>query len=530
MSKLTTAELMTLWNSVVDPGYSQPFNDAKASGKQGHIEVFEQAAEQFARASEMVERTTQAMYISSWSGQTDLPASGEGRALVTMSIARTKLFERSITLVAGSILFDELADDYGPNGAVTSATGRRFILAQSVTFAPGEAGPFLVTAIAERPGYGYNLCEPDSIRQIDQPGVGLANMRATLVPGSGTHRLIVTPYPDVVIPESVGQYIEFVGGLNTGDVRRVVGYERASAPHGGIAVLAATAVVRGVIAGTFVEGETVTLPGISGTLLRVVGDQLVVDRSSGGPLAVGATITGASSGATALIAQINQAADMYPDEPGNPAGATGAAWRILDWVEDLGITVTHVLAPTGGKSAMLDELGDERKIYRQPNETDEAYRKRVSKVADQISPNAIRRICNRILVPLGASICLRESGLPKFQGLYCDVEPGADPTSAFAFDLDFTLRPADRFKLLVDYLESRAFFLVGVPPISSEDFGCAFDDVGTSNAFDCSPYWAFFDGFSLTSATIYRQLWAAIDTARAAGVGFDFYVETIGCI
>lgn len=532
MAALTPAELMALWYSVVDRSYSQPFQDAAAAGRQGHIEVFEQAAEQFARASEMVERSTQAMYLRPWSGQSDQPAAGEGRATVTLTITRTKLFEKTITLTAGSILFEELTNDYGPNGAVEVATGRRFMLTQTVTFAPGEAGPVSVTAIAENPGYGYNLCEIGSIRQISQPGAELTNMRATVVLGGGAHRLIVTPTPDVVVPEHVGQYIEFIGGLNTGSIARVIGYERPSPTgvvHGGVALLAPTAVVRGVIVGVFVEGETVTLPGISGVLLRVNGDQLIIDRSSGGPLTVGATVTGAVSGATALITQVDQSGDLFAEQPGNPPGAIGAAWRAIPWADDLGIVVTNAAVPAGGRSAMLDELGDERKIYRQPNESDESYRKRVSQVADQISPNAIRRICNRILVPLGASICLRESGLPKFQGLYFDVDPGADPVRAFAFDLDFAVRPADRFKLLVDYLEMRAFFLVGVPPLGSEDFGAAFDE-GASNAFDCSPYWCFFDGYSLTAANIYRQLWAAIDAARAAGVGFDLYVENIGCI
>jgi hypothetical protein len=97
---------------------------------------------------------------------------------------------------------------------------------------------------------------------------------------------------------------------------------------------------------------------------------------------------------------------------------------------------------------MLDEWGDERKIYRQAGEVDTDYRKRVARVGDKISPNAIKRITNRILVPLGTNACLREVGLSKFRGMFFDGDSNiVDPTFAFAFDLDFIARPQDRFKL-----------------------------------------------------------------------------------
>lgn len=90
------------------------------------------------------------------------------------------------------------------------------------------------------------------------------------------------------------------------------------------------------------------------------------------------------------------------------------------------------------------------------------------------------------------------------------------------------LRASDRFKLLLDYLEFRAFFLLGVPPSDAGDFGVAFD-AGSHNAFDAFPYLAFYDGFPATTAVLYRSTWQAIDAVRAAGVGFDLYLEASGC-
>jgi hypothetical protein len=538
MAYLTAAELMALWRSVVDDGYAQPFVDADAAGLGGNIEVFEQAAEQLSRASQMIETTTQGMYILPWSGQDNVPSAGANNASVTLTLSRTNLFENAVTITAGSILFEEVASDWGPLGTVDAITGRRFTLLNSFTFAPGEAGPFSVAAIAERPGYGYNQVEPGNIKQIVQIGSGLTNIRAAVAPGISLHLLIVAPNPDVVIPELVGQYIELVAGLNAGQVRRVIGYSppvtTGLIPNGGTAVLAATGIFSSTITGTFIPGEeiTQTVAGVitaRGILLRSSLGRIVVDRLDGA-FAVGATSTGSQSGATAAITIIDQSPDMFPEAYGVPVGATGATWRVLDWADDLGMVVTNAASPANGTSAMLDEWGDERKIYRQAGEVDTDYRKRVARVGDKISPNAIKRITNRILVPLGTNACLREVGLSKFRGMFFDGDSNiVDPTFAFAFDLDFIARPQDRFKLLLNYLEFRAFFLLGIPPVTTGDFGC-FCDSGSTSFTDIAPLYSFFDGFNLNACELYITLWAAVDSARAAGVGFDFYIERYTCL
>jgi hypothetical protein len=90
------------------------------------------------------------------------------------------------------------------------------------------------------------------------------------------------------------------------------------------------------------------------------------------------------------------------------------------------------------------------------------------------------------------------------------------------------LSPFDRFRLNLDYLEFRAFFLLGVPPLGIDEFGIAYD-AGPHNAFDASPFLAFTDGFPVGAAITYRAIWQDIDKRRAGGVGFDLVVETLGC-
>lgn len=523
---LTFDDLAALWLAGVDPGYSRPFLDGKAAGNETGIEAFEQGFTQLARVSESVDRTTQAMFILPWSGQTDEPARGAAKARVTLRIERSKLFVHPLSFMRGQVIVAEIMTDYGKTGGQEVRTGRRFVVDRTLTFGPGEAGPLFVEAVAERPGFSFNLSPVGSLRVIEQPGSALANMRATIAPGVSSHRLIAWPEPDVPIPEHVGQYVEIVAGANAGQVRRVVGYERPSTvvPHGGVMVLAATGVLRVVgVVGPFSEGEEI-VNGTGGraTFLRLAGDRMVIEIIAGA-FAAGDVLAGILTGAIATIDVIDQPPDMVAE-----VGA--CAWRMLAWDLGLGVTVTNEAFPVGGVAPMLDELGEERGLPRSPGEGDESYRKRISRLADVVSPNAIRRICNRILVPYGSTVCLREIGQAPFRGFFFDGDASSvDPRFAWAWDLDAVARPADRWKVLVDYLEMRAFFVLGVPQYSFGEFGMAYD-AGFSDAFDAAPWLAFFDGSPVTAAILYRSIWQAVDKAKAGGVGFDLYFERHGCI
>jgi hypothetical protein len=424
------------------------------------------------------------------------------------------------------IAVEELAVDFGAEGAIDYATGRRFALVTPAVFPMGSPGPIEVDADATRPGEGHNNPEPGSIRRIVQVGAGFANDGASLTPGTTQHRLVVRPEPDVIVAEHVGQHIEFVDGSNAGRVARVVGYEGpvidATAPTGGTALLAACGIYRcSVVLGTFEVGEIVEQSS-SGARTRVPyllpSPYVALERVEGELDLAGSPLLGTRSGAGAVLESIEESPDLI-------AEAGTASWRVLDWAGDLGVVVTHDARPAGGRDAWLDEIGDERGVRRGSGEEDDAYRPRVGALGDAISPRAILRIANRILAPYGHSAVLREVGYPSLRGLFYDGDPSnTDPAVAFAYDLDPDARPDDRFKVALDYTDFRAFFLIGVPPLGLGEFGAAYD-IGSSNAYDAAPYLAFYDGFPLTAAAIYRAIWQEIYRARGGGVGFDLYLE-----
>lgn len=525
---LSRDDLLAVWRSVVDPGYSRPLVD---KGDGHGLEVYGQAAEQFARVSDAIDRTTQAMYIFPWSGQTQEPSGGGARAQVTLTFTRSAFFEFPLVLKAGWTVVEEVTTDFSKEGPVVVATGRRYVLAEDVAFEMGSPGPVQVVAVAEREGWGYNNAAPGEITRVVQVAPGFANDLASVVPQASSNLLRVANRMDVVVPEHVGQYVVMTAGSNAGQVRRVVDYQGpqpgALPPNGGTAVLDASGIYRlNLLAGTFEPGEVVEQfpSGATGVfVLQQAGPpaRLVLERT-GGEFVVGQAIVGAQSGAQAVPDAIEQ-------PPGMTAESGTASWLVLDWEDDFALAVTNEIAPAGGRAGMLDALGRERTIDRSSGEGDEHYRDRVGEPADVVAPNALARAANRVLGPLGETGCLREVGTVKFPGMYFDGDPAeVDPTVAFAYDLDFTIRPQDRFKLNLDYREFRAFFLMGVPPMGAGDFGAAYDD-GPTNAYDAAPFLAFTDGFPLTAATIYRSVWQALDKARAGGVGFELYQETIGC-
>lgn len=522
MPAFTRDQLMDLWRSVMDPGYTQPLLAGGGTG----VELVEQAAEQFARASTMVNRNGQAMFIMPNSGQTDEPAGGARRATVALVFERSGIALQEATFYAGQVLVEVATTDFGPDGPVEVLPGRRYVVGSTTCFVPGSLR-VTATATAEKPGYGYNLPLSGTIVRFVQPGSTLANDRAQVVPGATGHQLVLRPAADVLGVQSIGQYVE-LQGTNAGAIRRVVDYvPPTDSTTGGTAVLAATGVLAVDATAGFIVGEAVeqASTGATGTLIAASAGYVVYDRTSLADFAVGA-IDGIASGAGANVTAIEQAAGLLAD--------TSASWAVLGWDTDFAMTVTNEASPEGGRSAMLDELGHDRDVNRSPGETDDQYRVRVWKLPDVVSPNAVKRAANRVLAAHGAAACFREVGAVDalFPGFFYDVSPadvGADAKYAYAYDLDFDVRPQDRFKLVMDYVEFRAFFEIGVPPAALGEFGYFYDVLGEINFYDSSPYLTFFDGFPMVSADMNRRVWEAVNKAKAGGVGFDLYEERLGC-
>lgn len=519
---LTEQELFELWRSVVDPEYASPLLTNPESG----IELIEQTAAQLAATSRAVDQTFQSLYILPWSGQTNPPASGAVKAVVALQVTRTGRGALSADLpilFQVGLAFDHAPDDYSDEGSMQVTTGRRYLAVDYAVLPGGQLGPVTVVAASEGWAAGYNLPLPGTIRVLDQLGSGLSNAGASVIPTTWTNRLVLSPEPEVLTPDQIGQYLQFTAGANAGQIVRMVGYEPATPGNGGTAILASEGwlVITGV-AGTFIPGEALELPVVGATAILLWTDGVTRALVSWPAATTLGVMTGVLSGATATISSIERST-LLTAESGT------AEWRVLDWVTDFGIEVTNPENPSGGQTPTLDAIGYERRILRSRDEPDDQYRERVAAPVDVVSPNAIRRAVNRVLAPLDIPWCFREVGRPNFRGLFFDGDPNStNPAVAFAFDLDFDVVPADRYKLLLDYTEFRAFFLICVPRLTTGEFGTAFDD-HPAGFFDAAPALSFFDGSPVGEGKTYKQVHDAVSEVIAGGVGFAIVPDDGPC-
>lgn len=445
---LLPSDLQAIWEGTADASFVDPL---EAAGDGQGLEVYTQLFAQMNRASEAVDTTTQALYILPGSGQSNLPASGAQLATVTLTISRapaSTYTQWALVLTAGQIFVEESTTDWSDQGSVPVLTGRRYVIAQTLVFAPGDVGPHQVQAVAEFSGYGYNNPLPGTISAVSQPGTQYTHDRASLIvsppgapvaPGGGNAQamLLAVNEPDMFLPDHVGQYVQVTTGTNVGKVGRVVGFINPTPPVAGSGVILAfdeCVECTGAV-GTFIPGEPIQVKSgatlvatgnLLGTQVSPAGRLRIVFTLRTGAFAIGNTVTGINSAATATIAQNLQLLLWTAvSTPSTAPLGTGEIWRVLDWVTDIGLTVTNVEQPGGGTSAMLDELGDaERDIPRSLGESDTAYRKRVATPNDVVSPNAIRRAIARGMT--GASWCFREVGSPSLPGIFYDRQDAFD--------------------------------------------------------------------------------------------------------
>jgi hypothetical protein len=487
------------------------------------------------------------MFISPWSGQSDLPASGGARARVELTFSRTLRLQEPLVLETGFQVQEEQID-WGENGGVVAETGRIFLLEQPLVFAPGEMGPKTVWAIAEKDGYGYNNPLPDSLTGVVEFGADFNNTAISVT--SGIQSLLTLGMePDVLLPSQLGYYIQFTNGANDNKASRIIGYAPPSVGvHGGEILLDTPFSPAVTPTGTFTDGEAIEIRtggtggAIQGTGILLLGPTSVHGESlmvyqliSGTPAALTDAVMGLTSGASAIVGRIAYASTIttqaVPD------------WEVVSFTTGYGLVVTNTLSPTGGDNAWLDEIGRGRGIDRAGGELDASYRTRVAEIADVVAPNALIRAVNRILAPLGSRACFREAGdMNKLAGLYFDAgssqDAVQDPATNFAFDIDPTLTPTDEWKVLFSVREMRGFFLMGVPDMSQNIFGAAFDGaIGDifpiENALDTTAVdeqFACFDGENNNQSEVYASIWAALDRCKAGGVSFDIYIESNGCV
>jgi hypothetical protein len=493
---LTQADLQAIWEGAVDSGFS---GGLEAAGEGAGFEAYTQMFAQFARASQAVDTTTQALYILPSSGQSASPAPRAQKATVSLTFARSPqsaYINWPLVIAAGTVFVGEQAFEWGLSPGADGAlvqTGRRYLVTQTLVLPPGDAGPYSVQATAEFAGYGYNnplgayttaggVSVPGAINLISQPGTGYSHDRASLVvspagapltpPTSGTPappaavaQLVAVNEPDMFLPQHVGQYVLMTAGANAGKVGRITGYAAPGVLAPGSAVILAydQAVEATGVSGAFSAGEVLTFKSggnvvaqavLVGTAPAPSGATRIVYTLLDGAVAAGNSVKGLASAASGTVSTLLStptwtAAGSLPPNP-NLSPGSGENWRVLDWVTDLQVSVQNKLQPSGGTSGMLEELAYERGMAAGNGEGADALRARVAAPSDTISPNAIRRAIVRALGGTTGTFLDTQTGLDGF--FYDRADAGGcfyDTCVLVMTQTGFTsVQPGDRLRWL----------------------------------------------------------------------------------
>jgi hypothetical protein len=160
-------------------------------------------------------------------------------------------------------------------------------------------------------------------------------------------------------------------------------------------------------------------------------------------------------------------------------------------VGDVTFRVRHPIATTGGVDPALDQHGIDRLIFRGVSETDDTYRGRVRALPDNISPNAVDRALQQLLLPYNLSYDFIET----FELGYVTCWDGpADSIPGSPYDPDLLCyddpRSPSPFRARwLDESEMRGAFIVVVPAFGPlTDYGVAYDDTAVNATQLSNPY------------------------------------------
>jgi hypothetical protein len=245
-----------------------------------------------------------------------------------------------------------------------------------------------------------------------------------------------------------------------------------------------------------------------GRYVRLVGGSLTSDNARVSRQVVGTFTDG--SGQTGLVIDLGL-------EEGDVNALTTV--EVEEW-EDLGISVTQPDPISGGTPDTLGAIGIDRNIGRVPGETDDSFRRRLQLLADIISPASHLRILDRILGSRGIGYRYLETGaIDELMGFTWGVHPWGVGQLALIPKLPGSQLVGQGF-VWVDLTKQTRFFLVIVDRSGLGDYGMPYGatvyPLGHPNAWG-QGIWG---GRPLTFNAIVGQLWAELNAARAAGVGF----------
>ena len=193
-------------------------------------------------------------------------------------------------------------------------------------------------------------------------------------------------------------------------------------------------------------------------------------------------------------------------------------WAVRDF-KDLGVEITSARHVSLGRDDDLGLIGDGRNIHPAAGETQEAFRARIFKIPDVVSPNALTRVLNRILAPLHKTGRIVDTG-DEVKGFFLDVD-------AFDYYTPGDIYPENKWKLLLSTWEAYGFFYAQVPWVGDGDFGMFYDegpvyllpDKGTyiGPAYDEGCY----DGFSpFAASNVYKLIYNEMERRKGGGIAF----------
>jgi len=195
-------------------------------------------------------------------------------------------------------------------------------------------------------------------------------------------------------------------------------------------------------------------------------------------------------------------------------------------------TVSQPAAFSGGTTAILDAIGDERRARRQLFEKDAEYRERVCEVSDVVSPNAIKRIVERILGPHGCNWKLIETLDPlTLTGLTYDYPiPGPPAVPPYPAPLWAAYDTEDLECNGAVYAPPTRYFAILVERCSIDDWTLWYDAAPSPkpNAYDADAS-APYDGDDWAFNTLMAALYNQVNSAKAGGVAWDLILVDSIC-
>lgn len=315
---------------------------------------------------------------------------------------------------------------------------------------------------------------------------------------------------EVILPEGDGQPIlvpveaefpGYAGNIVAGLITSAAPQARFETP----ATITAVNTAQQIIDPTTVNDKW--RPSVVGRLARLVGP--LVSENANIPRRI-TSFTDGSPQQVTFSPALDNAADIGVDVVVE-----------IEELADFGISVTQPQPITGGVGGTLDAIATDRNQGRVPGETDDELRDRLSVLEDTISPAAIERTLDCILTPCGIRFNLAETReVEGLMGFTWDLHP-YDFGDSIPISKTVGSEYVGQGGVWLDRSMYRRFFLISVSCPELQPFGLTYDDGPFPNAWDeDQPY----DGGEIDPLDVYNtciaRAWAAVNAARAAGVGF----------